>query len=145
MLFRSLSIIMDLRPVIFRYTDEYLKEHPSITDRFYYNYIAQEYQEVFPNEVFETNDKLEGMDSNILQIDTHAPNIVAIKAIQELKLKLDEKDQEISELRAEKDIEMTEKDQEISELRKDVEEKDREISELRSYLCSKDSDASFCE
>ncbi|MBU0764836.1 MAG: tail fiber domain-containing protein, partial [Bacteroidetes bacterium] len=76
--------IMSLRPVKFRYTDQWAKEHPSIEDRFYYNFIAQEYRNVFPESVKGSGEYLEGDKDEILQIDTYNAQIVAISAIQEL-------------------------------------------------------------
>src|SRR5690606_8335925 len=47
----SFDILRKLRPVKFKYTAEWRERHPSIKDRDYYNFIAQEYAEVFPESV----------------------------------------------------------------------------------------------
>jgi len=73
-----LELISKVRPVKFRYTDEYKALHPSIKDYLYYNIIAQEYQEVFPNAVSEDG-------TGLLQVDVHPMFITAVAAIKELK------------------------------------------------------------
>ncbi len=50
----AVDVIQRLRPVEFRYTEEYEDQNSSIEDRPYYNFIAQEFQEVFPNQVQRT-------------------------------------------------------------------------------------------
>ena len=93
----ALDVINQLRPVQFKYTDEYRAKHPSVDDRYYVNYIAQEFQRVFPDDV-----KNSGED-NLLQIDTHPAVIYAVAAIQELHEKtreLDEKSNRIEQLEA---------------------------------------------
>jgi hypothetical protein len=74
----ALSLINRLRPVQFKYTDSYREQHPSIDDRTYVNFIAQEYQEVFPEDVKDSG------EGGLLQVDTYAAGIYAIAAIQEL-------------------------------------------------------------
>ncbi len=69
--------ISRLHPVKFKYNRAYMAAHPSVEDRYYYNYVAQEFQEVFPESVLEDAE-------GVLMMDGHAANIVAIKAIQEL-------------------------------------------------------------
>jgi hypothetical protein len=85
----ALDTILKLRPVKFKYTKTYRKEHPSIENRYYYNFIAQEYQEVFPKSVQGSGKYLKD-GSEILQLDAHNAQIFAIKAIQELKKENDE-------------------------------------------------------
>ena len=76
--------VMKLRPVRFRYTDEWRQRNPSIEDRDYHNFIAQEYREVFPHAVKGSGEYLEKDPQEILQLDTHDAQIVTVKAVQEL-------------------------------------------------------------
>ena len=80
----AVETIMKLHPVKFKYTDEYKQLHP-VEDKYYYNFIAQEYQKVFPGSVKGSGEFLKDDDEEILQMGTHSALIVAIKAIQELK------------------------------------------------------------
>lgn len=84
----GLSLLTKLRPVKFRYTDEYLAMHPEIENRVYYNFIAQEFAQVFPDYVQGSGEYLSD-GSEILQLDSYAANVVAIRAIQELNEKVD--------------------------------------------------------
>jgi len=92
----ALDMIDRLRPVRFRYTEEYKARHSSIGDIDYYNYVAQEYREVFPDFV-----KDSGEEGGTLQLDSHPASIVAVAAIQELHGIVREKECEIDELRDE--------------------------------------------
>ncbi|MBE0643583.1 MAG: tail fiber domain-containing protein [Bacteroidetes bacterium] len=74
--------VMRLRPVRFRYTNEWMQRNPSIKDREYYNVIAQEYRTVFPDDVKGSGEFLNGEE--VLQVDTYSSSIVLIKAVQEL-------------------------------------------------------------
>jgi len=89
----ALSVIGRLRPVAFRYADAYKAEHPSVEDHDYYNYIAQEFDKVFPNSV-----KTDG--GGLLQMDPYPATIYSVAAIQELHQIVQEKDCEIEELKA---------------------------------------------
>jgi hypothetical protein len=80
----GIETLMKIRPVAFHYTDTWRDSHPGISDREYYNVIAQEYREVFPNDVKGSGEYLPGEDEEILQVDTYSAQIVSIKAIQEL-------------------------------------------------------------
>ena len=74
---------MKLHPVRFRYTDEWVEMNPSIRDIEHYNFVAQEFQQVFPDAVQPGGDKLaEG--EPLLQLDSYPAQVVAISAIQEL-------------------------------------------------------------
>jgi hypothetical protein len=79
----SYDLMLKLRPVKFKYTNWYLSQHPKITDKFYYNFIAQEYAEVFPESVKGSGEYLESGEE-ILQMDSYNAQIVTIKAVQEL-------------------------------------------------------------
>jgi hypothetical protein len=89
-----LAVIDRLRPVRFRYTDAYRVAHPSIRDVEYYNYIAQEFREVFPDFVYDSG------EDGLLQIDGYPASVYAVGAIQELHQMLQEKDAEIVALKA---------------------------------------------
>ncbi|PLX03930.1 MAG: hypothetical protein C0594_09820 [Marinilabiliales bacterium] len=95
----SLELIEKLRPVKFKYTKEWRKMHPSIENKYYYNFIAQEYQSVFPESVKGSGEYLEGDKDEILQIDTYNAQIITIKAVQELIEENRELKEEISELK----------------------------------------------
>ena len=75
--------IMELRPVKFRYTNEWKEANPSIRDIEHYNFVAQEFQQVFPDAVQEGGDRLSGGEP-VLQLDSYPAQVVAIRAIQEL-------------------------------------------------------------
>ncbi|MEN7982654.1 MAG: tail fiber domain-containing protein, partial [Nanoarchaeota archaeon] len=90
----AINTIMKLRPVKFKYTDDYKSKHDSITDDYYYNYIAQEYREIFPESVQGSGEFLDGEE--ILQMDSYNAQIVSIKAIQELNQKEDLRYEELS-------------------------------------------------
>ncbi len=94
------NIIMSLRPVKYKYTDEWKKRNPSIKDQFYYSYIAQEFQKVFPESVKGSGQYLENDKNEILQIDIHNAEIVSIKAIQELITENNKQQAEIESLKA---------------------------------------------
>ncbi len=83
----ALEVINKLHPVKFHYSEEYRTQHSSIKDNYYYNFIAQEFQEVFPDSV---KDDGEGF----LQIDTHNIKPYLVAAMQELS-------KQVKELRAE--------------------------------------------
>jgi hypothetical protein len=80
----ALETLEKVRPVTYRYTEEYLRTHPDVKDVSYYNVIAQEFREVFPNAVKSSGEKLPD-GSEILQVDTYPATITAIAAIKELK------------------------------------------------------------
>jgi len=80
----AFDIMLKLRPVKFRYTEQWRRTHPTIRDQFYYNYIAQDFQQVFPESVTGSGQYLDGDTQEILQLDSYNATIVAVKAIQEL-------------------------------------------------------------
>jgi hypothetical protein len=79
----ALETLDQIRLVHFRYTDDYLANHPSITDRRYHNVIAQEFKSVFPDYVKGSGDRLPNGEE-ILQVDTYPLTIYSAAAIQEL-------------------------------------------------------------
>lgn len=76
--------IMQLHPVKFRYTDEWRALNPSVSDREYYNFVAQEFREVFPHAVKRTGGSPGNGGDDLLMMDSYPAQVVAIKAIQEL-------------------------------------------------------------
>jgi hypothetical protein len=84
----ALEKLAQVRPVEFRYTEEYRAQHPGIEDRPYLNVIAQEFQKVFPEAVKSSGEKLPNGES-ILQVDTYPLTIYSAAAIQELNQKVD--------------------------------------------------------
>ncbi len=98
----ALARIDQVRAVTFRYTDEYRKAHPSVEDRDYFNVIAQEFQQVFPDAVKGSGEKMSD-GSEILQVDTYPATITALAAIKELNAKHDaamkQKDAELAALK----------------------------------------------
>ncbi len=97
----SIDLLMKLRPVKFRYTPEYIKLHPFIENKYYYNFIAQEFQQVFPESVKGSGELLNGTNEEILQIDTYNSQIITIKAVQELVKENEKLNKKIDELQNE--------------------------------------------
>ncbi len=93
----ALDTLARVRLVSFRYTDAYRAAHPSVQDRRYLNVVAQEFQEVFPDYVQSSGEKLDGAD--LLQVDAYPLTIYAAAAVQELNQKVKEKDSEIQDLK----------------------------------------------
>ena len=83
--------------VDFRYTDDYLAAHPEIGDRRYPNVIAQEFQEVFPDDVKGSGQRLPD-GSEILQVDTYPLTIYSAAAIQELHRENQQQREKIADL-----------------------------------------------
>jgi alpha-tubulin suppressor-like RCC1 family protein len=79
----ALEKLDQVRLVDFRYTEAYLATHPVIEDRRYPNVIAQEFAEVFPDDVNSSGEKLPD-GSEILQVDTYPLTIYTAAAVQEL-------------------------------------------------------------
>jgi len=80
----SFETILKLRPVKFKYTEYWRSKHTSIKDQYYYNFIAQEYQQIFPESVKGSGEFIEGDSDEILQMDSYNAQIITIKAVQEL-------------------------------------------------------------
>lgn len=89
-----LTMIKKLRPVKFRYTQEYRTKHPSVTDKYYYNFIAQEFRNVFPENVQDGGD-------GYLQLDASSVIPLSVAAVQELNKIVDKQGQEIEALKKE--------------------------------------------
>jgi hypothetical protein len=80
----GLAQIMRLRPVTFRYTDEWRLANPGVKNKDYYHFVAQEFAEVFPESVHRGPETLEGEPENLLRMNSQPAQVVAIRAIQEL-------------------------------------------------------------
>jgi hypothetical protein len=87
----ALDTLMKVQPVTFEYTQTYRADHPGIDEQRYYNVIAQQFAEVFPEAVTGSGEYLAGAaktpDNEILQVDTYPAQIVTIAAVQELAQK----------------------------------------------------------
>ena len=79
----ALEKLSQVRLVDFRYTAGYLAAYPEIEDRRYPNVIAQEFAEVFPEDV-KGSGQLLSDGSEVLQVDTYPLTIYSAAAIQEL-------------------------------------------------------------
>ena len=79
----ALEKLDQVRLVDFRYTDEYRAAHPSIEDVRYPNVIAQDFAEVFPDNVKSSGEEMAD-GSPILQVDTYPLIIYSAAAVQEL-------------------------------------------------------------
>ena len=127
------ELVLKLRPVTFKYTDEWKQKHPVIEDKVYYNFIAQEYREVFPKSVKGSGEYLDNDDEEIIQIDTYNAQIVAIQAVQDL-IKENKKQQElIDELKAEIETAKLENQQ----IKNDYKSLKAEIEEIKSFVGAK--------
>jgi hypothetical protein len=93
------DIILKLHPVMFKYSPQWLAKHPKIENRFYYNFIAQEFREVFPGSVKGSGEYLDGETEEILQLDSYNTQIVSIKALQELYKLVDDQQKQIEVLK----------------------------------------------
>ncbi|MGE4071271.1 MAG: tail fiber domain-containing protein [Lysobacterales bacterium] len=89
----ALARLLRLRPVTFRYTADYRAAHPGIADQTYYNVIAQEFAQVFPEAVQGSGEYLPNTErsaaNEIQQVDVHPALITTIAAVQELALRLE--------------------------------------------------------
>ena len=101
----ALDTLMRVRPVTFRYTPEYLAQHPELADQRYYNVIAQEFAQVFPDAVTTSGERVPGAakaaaGAKVLQVDTYPALITALAAIQELAVRNERLEQRNAELEA---------------------------------------------
>jgi hypothetical protein len=96
----SIELIKHIRPVRFKYTESWRSLYPEIEDRYYYNFIAQEFQEVYPNSVQGSGEFLENDPVEILQIDTYDAQITGLKALQELIYRVEELEKENTMLKS---------------------------------------------
>ena len=84
----ALSKILTLRPVSYKYIEEYSQKYPEVNRREkWVNFVAQEYAQVFPDAVHESNESIGGKDGHViadrvLQVDVHDVNIHLVTAFQ---------------------------------------------------------------
>ncbi|MCE9594553.1 MAG: tail fiber domain-containing protein [Planctomycetes bacterium] len=110
----ALATLDRLRPVAFHYTDEYVEHHPTIENKEYYNVIAQEFAEVFPDYVKDSG------ENGILQVDTYPALIHAIAAVKELHGIVARQDETLRTLTAEKERQITELQERLERLESTV-------------------------
>ncbi len=79
----ALEKLQKVRLVDFNYTPDYLAAHPGIERKRYLNVIAQEFAEIFPDDVKRSGETLPD-GSPILQVDTYPLTIYSAAAVQEL-------------------------------------------------------------
>jgi len=79
----ALEKLSQVRLVDFNYTADYRAAHPGIEDKRYLNVIAQDFAEVFPDDVKSSGEKMPD-GSPILQVDTYPLTIYSAAAVQEL-------------------------------------------------------------
>jgi len=92
----GLAKIDSLRPVKFKYIDDYCHCHDGVeSDTYYYNFIAQEVEVEFPEAVTESGQDILDRDTdellveNVKTLDSHMINVYLVSAIKELKAELD--------------------------------------------------------
>ncbi len=87
----ALDTLSRLNFVTFEYTPAYLSEHSEIASQRYYNVIAQQFRQVFPDAVSGSGEYLPGAEktpaNEVLQVDTYPAEIVTMAAVQELAQK----------------------------------------------------------
>jgi hypothetical protein len=84
----ALSTLEKIHLVSFRYNEDYRATHHGVENRRYLNVVAQQFREVFPDDVKSSGEKLPNGDE-ILQVDTYPLTIYSAAAIQELNHKLE--------------------------------------------------------
>jgi len=101
----ALDRLMRIRPVSFRYDEAYRAAHPDVGDRIYYNVIAQEYAEVFPEAVQSSGEYLPGAEKSaaneVLQLDFHPASVLTVAAVQELAARMELAERENRALKSE--------------------------------------------
>lgn len=95
----ALATLNKVRLAKFRYEDDYRTAHPTIEDRDYYNVIAQNFRDVFPDHVKGSGEHLE-TGEEVLQVDTHPLTIVSAAAVQELHNLVRAQEEQIAALEA---------------------------------------------
>ena len=101
----GLAKIDALRPVKFKYIDDYCHCNDGVgSDTYYYNFIAQEVAVEFPEAVTESGQDIldhetdELLVENVKVLDSHMINVYLVSAIKELKAELDAAKVRITEL-----------------------------------------------
>ena len=94
----ALQKIEKVRLVSFKYSEDYREQHPSIEEKRYFNVIAQEFREIFPDYVKSSKEKLSNGDE-ILQVDAYPLTVYSAAAVQELLTLVKSKDAKIAQLK----------------------------------------------
>lgn len=101
----GLAKIDSLRPVKFKYIEDYCHCHEGVEeDTYYHNFIAQEVEVEFPEAVKESGQDIldhhtdEILVENMKTIDSHMINVYLVSAVKELKAELDAAKARITEL-----------------------------------------------
>lgn len=101
----GLAKIDGLRPVKFKYIEDYCHCHGGVEeDTYYHNFIAQEVATEFPEAVKESNKEIRDHETdellvdNVKTIDSHMINVYLVSAVKELKAELDAAKARITEL-----------------------------------------------
>jgi hypothetical protein len=92
----ALDRINKVRLVKFKYKDAYKENNRGIKDIYYHNVIAQEFQEVYADYVYDSGDLFE--EKKVLQVDTTPMYIDSVSAIQELSKMVIELQERIKQL-----------------------------------------------
>jgi trimeric autotransporter adhesin len=125
----ALDRLSKVRLVSFRYTDGYRARHPEIENRPYLNIIAQEFREVFPDDVKSSGETLPGDGEAILQADTYPLTIYSAAAIQELNAKLEVRSQKSDNKSRELEQRLEQKETEFAEVKQRLEKLERLLEE----------------
>lgn len=97
----ALTTLQRVRLVRYEFTPEWVASHPNLGGRTYLGVIAQEYREVFPDDVIPTGESLPGSPEGVLGVDMSSAQIMAIRAIQELAAKVEALKKENAALKTE--------------------------------------------
>jgi hypothetical protein len=92
----ALDRINKVRLVSFKYKDAYKEANNGIKDKYYHNVIAQEFQEIYPDYVYDSGDLFE--EHKVLQVDTNPMYVDSVSAIQELSKMVIELQERIKQL-----------------------------------------------
>jgi len=98
----AVDTLLRVRPVTFAYNDAYRAAHPDVGEQRYYNVVAQEFAEVFPDAVQSSHETLPGAkatrENEILEVDIHPALITTIAAVQEVAVAAQVRDERIAAL-----------------------------------------------
>jgi hypothetical protein len=136
----ALATLLRVRPVRYGFTPAWVAAHPGVGGREFYGVIAQEYREVFPDDVKPTSDLLPGDPDPVLGVDMGSAQIVAIRAIQELAAKVEALEKENAGLKTElgeakaKQAQTETKLGENEKMRAEIDEVKAKLNELYKLL-----------
>ena len=108
-------------------------QYTSNQDRRYNGFLAQDLQEIFPEVVIETKARNEG-ESDVLMVDYNQMTVLAIQAIQEQQMKIDEQARTIEI----QNTQLAEQKQLINGLQSDVQRIERANNPISSSAAAKD-------